>query len=218
MISLNTFYEVGEGITGSEVTKMVQTSSTENLSIWALVVILLVFIAALVIIIKVFLNTSVKTNEGLKVIIQQNAEQFNVFRESLDKMSENFRVLSESMAKFQVLKGAEDDKYDILMNRFQELKNEISGSHNNLNSMFRSHEKNEHQLHSEVKQNIEKFRTIILEMRSFFCGISSWKQKKLGEMLVDEGICTRDQIEKLLRKQVEEDSEDKVGYWASIEY
>lgn len=214
---MDIFQEIGKGVTGNEVSEMVRGSSTDNLFIWALVVILLVFIAAFVVIIKVFLNTSVKTNEGLKAIIQQNAEQVNIFRESLDKMAENFRVLSESMAKFQVFRSAEDDKFDILMRRFQESKNEIASSHNNLSNMFRNLEKNEHQLHSDIKQSLEKFRTTILEMRSFFCGVSSRKQKRLEELLVDEEICTRDQLEKIMKKQAEEVT-DNVEYWTMKEY
>lgn len=192
---------IGE-LTKKSVTSMVENAGTQNLSVWAMVVILSIFLSAMVVIIKVFMNSSVKTNEGLKMVIQQSAEQLHIFRESIDKISENFRVLSESIARLQVFRIAEEDKFDALVLNFNNLRREISDTQTNLSKTIMDHDLSSREFYSSCEKYMEKFRGSLLEMRAF-CGVNSEKRKRLGDILVEEGICTREQVNQAIKIQTQ---------------
>jgi hypothetical protein len=182
------------------ITNMVENSATQNLSIWAMVVILSIFLSAMVIIIKVFMSSSVKTNEGLKMVIQQSSEQLHIFRESVDKIAENFRTLSESIAKLQVFRILEEGKFDTLIYNFDNLKQEISDSHTNLYKVIMELDRSSREFYLSGEKNMEKFLTNLIEIRSLY-EVASKKRKKLGDILIEEGICTREQINEAIKKQ-----------------
>lgn len=182
------------------ITNMVQNSATQNLSIWAMVVILSIFLSAMVIIIKVFMNSSVKTNEGLKMVIQQSSEQLHIFRESVDKIAENFRTLSESIAKLQVFRILEEGKFDTLIYNFDSLKQEVSDSHTNLYKVIMELDRSSREFYLSGEKNMEKFLTNLIEIRSLY-EVASKKRKKLGDILIEEGVCTREQINEAIKKQ-----------------
>ncbi|MDF2521255.1 MAG: hypothetical protein K0R84_1883 [Clostridia bacterium] len=150
------------------ITNMVENSATQNLSIWAMVVILSIFLSAMVIIIKVFMSSSVKTNEGLKMVIQQSSEQLHIFRESVDKIAENFRTLSESIAKLQVFRILEEGKFDTLIYNFDNLKQEISDSHTNLYKVIMELDRSSREFYLSGEKNMEKFLTNLIEIRSLY--------------------------------------------------
>lgn len=182
------------------ITNMVENSATQNLSIWAMVVILSIFLSAMVIIIKVFMSSSVKTNEGLKMVIQQSSEQLHIFRESVDKIAENFRTLSESIAKLQVFRILEEGKFDTLIYNFDNLKQEVSDSHTSLYKVIMELDRSSREFYLSGEKNMEKFLTNLIEIRSLY-EVASKKRKKLGDILIEEGICTREQINEAIKKQ-----------------
>lgn len=182
------------------ITSMVENSSTQNLSVWAMVVILSIFLSAMVIIIKVFMNSSIKTNEGLKMVIQQSAQQLHIFRESVDKIAENFRILSESIAKLQVFRIVEEGKFDMLIHSFDTLKHEILDTHTNLFKTIMDLDRSSREYYLSGEKNMEKFMTSLLEMQSF-CEVTAEKRKSLDNILVEEGICTRKQINEAVKRQ-----------------
>lgn len=182
------------------ITNMVENSATQNLSIWAMVVILSIFLSAMVIIIKVFMNSSVKTNEGLKMVIQQSSEQLHIFRESVDKIAENFRTLSESIAKLQVFRILEEGKFDTLIYNFDSLKQEVSDSHTSLYKVIMELDRSSREFYLSGEKNMEKFLTNLVEIRSLY-EVASKKRKKLGDILIEEGVCTREQINEAIKKQ-----------------
>ncbi|MFZ5988763.1 MAG: hypothetical protein ACOYWZ_16790 [Bacillota bacterium] len=186
--------------TKETITSMVESSTTQNLSIWAMVVILSVFLSAMVVIIKVFMNSSVKTNEGLKMVIQQSAEQLHIFRESIDKITENFRFLSESIAKLQVFKIGEEDKFDKLILNLNDLKHDILDVNANIFKTIIDHDRSVHEFYLSGEKNMEKFKASLLEMKAF-CRVPSENRKRLGDILVEDGICTREQINQAIKKQ-----------------
>lgn len=182
------------------ITAMVENSATQNLSIWAMVVILSIFLSTMVIIIKVFMNSSVKTNEGLKMVIQQSSEQLHIFRESVDKISENFRTLSESIAKLQVFRILEEDKFDTLIYSFDTLKHEISDTNANLFKIIMDLDRSSREFYLSGEKNMEKFLSNLIEMKTLY-EVASKKRKTLGDILVEEGICTREQMNQAIKKQ-----------------
>jgi len=159
------------------ITSMVENSTTQNLSIWAMVVILSIFLSAMVIIIKVFMNSSIKTNEGLKMVIQQSSEQLHIFRESVDRIAENFRTLSESIAKLQVLRILEEDRFDTLIYNFDSLKHEISDTHSSLFKIITDLDRSNREYYLSSEKNMEEFLSNLTEMRAFY-EIASKKRKK----------------------------------------
>jgi len=169
-------YQPISNFTEKTITSMVENSSTQNLSIWAMVVILSIFLSAMVIIIKVFMNSSVKTNEGLKMVIQQSSEQLHIFRESVDKIAENFRTLSESIAKLQVFRILEEDKFDTLIYNFDSLKHEISDTHSNLFKIITDLDRSSREYYLSSEKNMEEFLSNLTEMRAFY-EIASKKEK-----------------------------------------
>jgi hypothetical protein len=184
----------------NSITNMVENSATQNLSIWAMVVILTIFLSTMVIIIKVFMNSSVKTNEGLRMVIQQSSEQLHIFRESVDKISENFRTLSESIAKLQVFRILEEGKFDTLIYNFDTFKHEISDTHSNLFKIIMDLDRSSREFYLSGERNMEKFLSNLIEMRSLN-EVASEKRKMLGDILIEEGICTREQINQAIKKQ-----------------
>lgn len=184
----------------NSITNMVENSATQNLSVWAMVVILSIFLSAMVIIIKVFMSSSVKTNEGLKMVIQQSSEQLHIFRESVDKISENFRVLSESIAKLQVFRILEDGRFDTLISSFDTLKHEISDNNANLFRIIMDLDRSSRDFYLSGEKNMEKFLSSLIEMKTLYEVVLE-NRKKLGDILVEDGICTREQINQAMKKQ-----------------
>lgn len=200
-----------DGLTKEAIAKMVENATTQNLSVWAMVVILSVFLCAMVVIIKVFMSSSVKANEGLKMVIEQSTEQLNVFRKSIDKISENFRILSENMARLQVVKIGEEDKFETLALNLSTLKQEILDNNSSILKTVMDHDRNTCEFYMSNEKSIDKFRASLLEMKAF-CGVASDKRKRLGDILVEDGICTREQINQAVKKQtLLQLKEDKKG-------
>lgn len=182
------------------ITSMVENATTQNLSVWAMVMILSIFLSAMVVIIKVFINSSVKTNEGLRMVIQQSSEQLHIFRESIDKITQNIMSLSESIARLQVFKIGEDDKFDSLVINLNAFKRDFLDANANILKTIMEHERGVHELFISLENNLDKFKATLLEMKAF-CGVPSDKRKRLGEILVEDGICTREQINQATKKQ-----------------
>ncbi len=188
------------GLTDEVVSKMVETSSTQNLSIWAMVVVLSFVLSAMVVIIKVFMSSTMKSNEGLKMVLEQSAEQLHIFRESIDKISDNFRTLSENISRLQVLKLGEDDKFDSMTHNFNTLKQDVLKANSNICKSIMEQEKGMREFLLSGEKNLDKLRGYMLEMRSA-CGVSSEKRKRLGDILVEDGVCTREQVNQAAKKQ-----------------
>ncbi|MDP4181177.1 MAG: hypothetical protein Q8942_08810 [Bacillota bacterium] len=187
-------------LTDKSVSSMVETSTTQNLSIWAMVVILTLFLSAMVVIIKVFMSSTMKANEGLKMVLQQSAEQLHIFRESIDKISDNFRELSENISRLQVFKLAEEDKFDILSRSFETLKHDVSDTNSNIYKSILEQDRSMREFFISGEKNSDKFRACLLEMKAF-CGVSSDKRKRLGDILVEDGVCSREQVNQAAKKQ-----------------
>lgn len=182
------------------ITSMVENATTQNLSVWAMVMILSIFLSAMVVIIKVFINSSVKTNEGLRMVIQQSSEQLHIFRESIDKITQNIMSLSESIARLQVFKIGEEDKFDSLVINLNSFKRDFLDANANILKTIMEHERGVHELFISLENNMDKFKATLMEMKAF-CGVPSDKRKRLGEILVEDGICTREQINQATKKQ-----------------
>ncbi len=189
-----------DSLTRDSIAKMVENASTQNLSVWAMVVILFIFLCAMVVIIKVFMSSSVKTNEGLRMVIEQSTEQLNIFRISIDKISENFRILSENLTRMQVLKINEDDKFETLAINFNNLKQEILDNNTNVLKTVMDHDRSTCEFYLSNEKSLDKFRSNMLEMKAF-CGVASDKRKRLGDILVEDGVCNREQINHAVKKQ-----------------
>ena len=192
--------ELLNSLTKEAIAKMVENATTQNLSVWAMVVILFIFLCAMIVIIKVFTSFSTKANEGLKMVIEQSTEQLNIFRKSIDKISENFTTLSENMAKLQILKISEDDKFDTLTLNFNNLKQEIFDNNTNVLKAVMDYDRNTCRFYLSNEKKLDRFRADLLEMKAF-CGVASDKRKRLGDILVEDGICTREQINQAVKKQ-----------------
>jgi|GEM_PF-2253697 len=190
------------GIGGEYVAGMVKDASTQNLSVWAMVVVLSLFLSAMIAIMKAFINSSVRTNEGIKMVIQQSSEQLHIFRESIDKITQNIMTLSEGVAKLQVFKIGEDDKFDSLVMNLDTLKRDFLDSNSNISKIVMDHDRCVHDFLMKLENSLTNFTANLLEMKAF-CGVPSNKRKRIGEILIEDGVCNREQIIEAAKKQAQ---------------
>lgn len=184
------------------VAEMVKDASTQNLSVWAMVVILSLFLSAMIAIMKAFINSSVRTNEGIKMVIQQSSEQLHIFMESIDKITQNIMSLSESIAKLQVFKIGEDNKFDSLVMNLNIFKHDLLDANGNILKTIMDNDRCIHEFLISLENNLAKFGANLLEMKAF-CGVPSNKRKRIGEILIEDGICNREQIIQAAKKQTQ---------------
>lgn len=100
--------------------------------------------------------------DGYKQMIDQNSKTNTEFRTTIDNIGVVLRELSNTIAKNEAQDNAKEDKFDIMLHRFDSMKEELSRSNGAIHQAFREHEQYNHQAHANLDKSIQK---VTLELK-----------------------------------------------------
>lgn len=173
-----------EGLTSDQMAQMVQNSRQDNFFMYAFIIFAFIMIAGMVAIVWIFIRKDTKKdirqNEQYKTLIDSQAQQYkglldgytkmidqnattNIeFRKTIADIGDVLRELTNTISKNEARSDAEEDKFELLFQRFDTIKAEVSKSNASLHQAFREHEINTTSSHSNVDKTLQ---TLVSEVK-----------------------------------------------------
>ena len=168
---------------------MIKEAPINNLLIWGIVIIVGIFILGFIYMMRFFIKNIGKSTDGQKDLLKQNGEQIKNFSAAIMDNSKAVREFAEQMARLLGKEELKEDKFDIMLQRFQDLKGEITASIGGLHNSIR-----------DVHMNGQNITNHMIELKA--CVANKYR---LGDLLVEKGWVTRDQINECIREQKEKE-------------
>jgi hypothetical protein len=173
------------GIFSEQMKQMVLNANSTNYSMYVFLIIAIVLMAVVVTLFKITANSMV---EGVKQGIQPFVNQLGTFQQAFDnsfrdtqssyeEMASKFANLTEKIIESQAQKTNEEDKYEIMMKRFQDL------------------QANSFQYINKLEKQMEECK-IVLTGLSRHCSIVGYK--RFAEKLVDKGYATKEDVDEVI--------------------
>jgi len=161
--------ELIRGLFSEQMKSMVIEAPTDRYLIYAFLVIAVVLIVALVAILRIASSSASKAiGESIKPYVEQLAgfqKSFEKSQQAYERMAGRFTKMTEELVKFQTVRGAEEDKFDILLRQFGDLQTRTSENINSLSTAFREHEKNSYERHIEVQKEYQNILLSLVELK-----------------------------------------------------
>jgi hypothetical protein len=190
--------ETIRGIFSEEMSNIVINAPSNNLLLYSFLVIAIVLIVSLVVIVKIASNSASKAiNTGVAPYI----EQLKSFHTSLDKTHQNYSVLStklstltEEFIKMSTLKLGDDNMSKLLTRQLDTLSRRVQDSFLDNTAKLQEHD-------VESNKRLLDLHKSLLDIRLHL--LTSSNNQVFGNMLVDKGLVTRDELNLILQELLE---------------
>jgi len=162
--------EMIKGLFSEQMKDMVIQAPSDTYLIYVFLIIAVVLVAAMIIMLKISSGSAGKAiTESVTPYIEQLSnfqKAFEKSQESYDKMNDRFVLLTEELIRYQTLRTAEGDMFEVILRQFNEMQNRVSDNVNNTLVAFREHEKNSYERHVDLIKNCYITKMQLLEVKT----------------------------------------------------
>lgn len=166
--------EIIKGIFSEEMRKITIEAPSNNYMMYTFLIIAVVLILAVVMIVKI---TSGGMAKGIEKGMEPFVTQIGLFQKSYEDMASKFSGLTQKIVEAQMQRESEDDKFELMFTRFQELHN------------------NNYQYWNQTQQNINECKMTIIHSRDHCAMVGI---NKMAQRLIDKGLVSKEQVEEIL--------------------
>lgn len=166
-----------KGLTSEQMADIVKNSNQDNFFMYVFIIFAFIMIVGMVAMVWIFIRKDAKKDvrqneqyknlldnqatqykgllDGYTKMIDQNASTNSEFRKTIADIGDVLRELSNTISKGEAKSDAEYDKFELLFQRFDSMKSEISKSNASLHQAFREHEQNSNQAHANLDKSLQ---------------------------------------------------------------
>ena len=187
-------------LTNEQIADIVKNADPDNFFMYAFIIFAFLMVVGMVSVVMFFIKKDTKKDlrqneqyrdllsvqnsqyrsllDGYSMMIEQNTQINSEFTKTMSEIGLALRELTNAIARSEANQEAEDDKFELMMQRFDALKEEISRSNGAMHQAFREHENNTLSNSGNIEMAIEEIKNELKRNTDWCMNINKRKSNK----------------------------------------